>query len=505
MKKTLIIALSAILIATILYSFYSHGSVKNNKVYTAEDSESTKDIVKIDSDIKDRGKNNFFDISRYTSKLKQGEIFITVSKDKNTIFYMIPSFLTPSTYKENKAVVLKGRTSQTVNLYAKDLSTDDITVIALNIPFITSYGLNKEGNLAFFKGEEYLLLYNIRDKKSLMEKELAKVKVDAASWSRDGKKLYLQYYNIPNGAVIYTDTLKLVEAYELPDEIFYKDAFNEDSYFGVIQNLNSSNTLLSNCSSAIINNQGERLKDLGNGIYADSFEKSVLLKNLNNTYSYIINFTSSKNPIKLSEKLVYDAGFLYDGSLFYITEADDSLRNMFILHRVNKYGNEVDSFEISGSSLLLLPDGKQAYVNGPDLEFVNFENNSMSAYGSLSPIDSEIISNLYSALKNFKTNAIEGKSIKVSPFFTEAAANTLDTLLADLKGSLSESFISLYLSSNPEGRAVITNFNQINDFSAEMELLITVRTYWTIDFKETYKIAIIKDKNHWKVSSFHIK
>lgn len=501
MKKVLIISIYSILIALVLYSVYPRNSIRDNQVYPAEDFVPSNDIVRIASNIKDRGKNNFYDIEKYTDKLQQGEIFITVSKDKKTIFYM-----TPSTDEEsNKSVVLKGPTSQVVNLYAKDLSTDKSTVIASNIPFITSSSLNREGNLVFFKGSDQILLYDIHNKKLLMGKELSKVKIETASWSRDGKKLYLQYHNIPNGAVIYADSLKLVESYELPDEVFYKDAFNEESYFGVIQNLNSRNTLLSNCSSALLNNQGERLKDLGQGIYADSFEKSLLIKNLNNTYDYIPDFTSSTKAIKLSDKLIYDAGFLYDGSLYYITEAEAKLNNRFILHRIINEGKEIHSFEVSGSSMLLLANGRHGYINGPDLELVSFEDNTVLKSSPTASIDTEIISSLRGALEDFRLNANEGKSMKSSSYFTDAAAHTIDSLLAELNSSLSQSYISLYKSLNPKGRAVINNFKQINESTWEAELSITIRSYWTNDFKGNYKITISKDKDHWKVSSFSIK
>jgi dipeptidyl aminopeptidase/acylaminoacyl peptidase len=501
MKKQIIIILIIIFTGFLGFSFFSDSGVKDDKLYTVLEREPSTDIIKIDSEIRGKGKNNFYNIDDFLLELRRNEIFVTASTDKKLMFFMSRY----NSKEEHEPVVLKGRTSTIMNLYMKELSTGKITEIASKIPFITSVSFNPEGTLAVFTGEDLALLYNLEQKRILMKKELEKEQIEAVSWSPDGKKLYLQYSSIPNGGILYTDSLKLTQSYELPEEIFIKDTLDDSSYFGVTQNLNSTSALLSNCSTIIVDKQGNKVMDLAPGIYKDSFKKSVLLKNLNNTYSYIRDFSASTKAEKLTEKVVYDAGFLYDGGLYYITEAEGSLYNQFTLHRLDNTGKEAAVLEISGSSLLLLPDGKKAYVNGPNLEFIDFEENSSKGGAEVDSTDNSLFQALGSALKDVKDSLLGNNAIGSSAYFTSPALKTVNSLLSKANSSVSEGFRDLYISLNPEEKVVLRKLSLLDDSNAEVEVEVTVSTFWIKEFKESYRLKLIKDNDQWKISGLNIK
>lgn len=501
MNKKVIFALTLVVIVVLSYIGLTRNSIKNDKVYPIEDETPSKDIVKIDSEIRSKSNNEFYDVSSFTDDLNADSILVTVSKDGDSIFYLSPSLAK----EKDSSRILKGRTSLKMALFRKQLSTGKATEVAPSIPFITSAKWSPNGNFVAFRAEGFALLYSLDKNSAVMQKELSKEPIEDISWSTDSKKLYLEYTTIPNGGVIYVDSLKLAQSYELKEEIFPKDSLEGNYYFGVKQNINTSTAMLSTCITLIMDDQGKKLVGLSPGIYKDSFKKSVLLKNLNNTYSYIKDFSSDNKPIKLTEKVVYDGGFLYDGGIYYITESTNSTENKFTLHRLDKTGKEITSYEILGSTILLMPDGKRAYVNGPNLEFIDFESNTIPARSDKKYMEYEVISTLSSALRDVKHSLTSGETIKNSPYFTSSASSEVDRLINMAYSSVSDSFRDLYISLNPEDRVLLNNLTIKENHTADAELQITVRTYWLKEFKGTCKVKLIEDSNQWKINEIHFK
>lgn len=496
MNKKITLALSAIFIGAATFAAFSTNSLKDDRLYTVQEAIPPKDLAKIDSEIRSKSSKSFCDISGFTEKLKEDAILVTVSSDKDSLFYMTPSMVKGKA----KGLILKGRTSIDTTLYKKQLSTGKITEVAANIPFITSAAWSPDGSFVVFKSEDFVLLYSIKDETSLMEKELAKEKIEAVSWCEDGKKLYLEYSSIPNGGVIYMDSLKLAQSYEIREEVFPKDSLDDGSYFAVDQNINTSAALLSTCSTLVMDHRGKELVNLAPGIFKDSFQQSVLLKNLNNTYSYIKDFSSNNIPVKLTEKVVYAGGFLYDGGLYYITETENSLTNSFTLHRLDNSGKELADFEISGSSILLLQDGKTAYVNGPGLETINFEANTISSKTTAQSEKDDLLLTLAAGIKDVKSSITGSSSIKSSPYFAPSAAASVDYLLSNVKTGISEGFKDLYTTLNPEELIVLKSLNLFGNNKAEAEIQVTARTYWIKAFNEVYKLQLVKNNGQWKIN-----
>ena len=61
----------------------------------------------------------------------------------------------------------------------------------------------------------------------------------------------------------------------------------------------------------------------------------------------------------------------------YITPNEDVEENNFYLHIVNNKGEEVKKMQVSGSTIMLLPDGKLGYIGGTHIERVDLINYSI--------------------------------------------------------------------------------------------------------------------------------
>lgn len=507
MNKKVLILLTVVFFTILTFALVKLNSISDNKLYTVDKNSSYKSGTNGNSNIDGGIENKFYDVSAYESKLAEAAskntvdknaILLTVSKDKTHIFYMVPTFRVD----KPDTKVIKGRTNLYMDLVDWDLKTGDRYSLSL-VPFITSVNRNPNETLAAFRGESYLLHYSFID--ALRERNIITDKpIESASWSPDGTKVYYEDASMPYCGSEQIADNNISEPYKDIDgthnsrDVILKAKINSNAYFAIVQSINSANSLLSSCSTVIADSSGNILTELCAGIYKDSFGRAVLVKNLDHTVSYIKDFNLEKQPYKLTDDIVYDSAFIFDGGFYYITEDKESQSNGFILHRLDTNKKELQTFKISGSRLFLSPDGKKGFVNGEKLEAVDFMKGTVTptiAPGS----EDELIKVLNLALKDVKASVLS--TIPLNPeYFTEQAYSNVTKLIDNAFKGIPSSYEALLKSLKPEEQAVMLSENKINDSTAEVKLKLSASVYWLKELSSIYDIKLIKENGQWKIT-----
>jgi hypothetical protein len=78
-----------------------------------------------------------------------------------------------------------------------------------------------------------------------------------------------------------------------------------------------------------------------------------------------------EKSVRLTEEYVYDAGYLTDGSIFFITPTNDIEKNEFLLHLANANGCEKAAIPVTGSAAVVSPDGKSIFVSSSAGEIID--------------------------------------------------------------------------------------------------------------------------------------
>ena len=116
------------------------------------------------------------------------------------------------------------------------------------------------------------------------------------------------------------------------------------------------------------------IKIIGQGIYKDSYLGSVLLLGNDRFGLFLVaDINQVSKGFLLTEQYVYDAKFLPGGRIAYITRPEEVRDNRFQLTICAADGEVLQRLSISGSGLLLSPDGRYGCVSGPGAEVIDLD------------------------------------------------------------------------------------------------------------------------------------
>jgi hypothetical protein len=360
----------AMVAVTVMSLFGCTKAPKENEVHVVKDSTEKKDISKIDKALNAEGSSPFFSLEGLNIKENRNQIPLTLSKDKEYVYYMKPTVVKP---KDDGYKVIKGETNIKVDIIKVHMVTADTKSIVNNVPFVSSIKWNKEGNMVAFLGGNTLTVYNDNDNKLIQSFQGDGDGITSFGWSPEGKKIYTEGQNLINTGIYYTDSKKYVHSYETKESLFYKGVLDSQYLFGTERIGDGS------YNTAIADKEGKVASRVeSSGRYRDSYKTSFLQIGKDNFgLEYHSDINESNNIKVLSKEYISDAKFIYNGDLVYITPNDNPEENNFYLHIANSKGDEVKKLQVSGSTIMILPDGKLGYIGGTHIERVNLINYSI--------------------------------------------------------------------------------------------------------------------------------
>lgn len=305
-------------------------------------------------------------------------LVVAVSPDHKKFFIMKPSIVKA---KKNADRIIKGEAPARMGLYLLDSTLQKTELLLPDVPLMTRAGWNNNGTVLALSGGNRLLIYDMKQKRFLMEDELKNEQVTAFAWSPDGKIIYTEHPNLPNGSIIDPGEGKIVHKYENQAELYYKGKIN-DKYFYATYIKNPSETELKkhgmpSPQTVITDTQGKIIKTVYEGRFRDAYGRSVLNVGENRFGLYYIPDNMRPQTIKLSDEYIYDARFIYDGSIAYIIKGEDPEANDFYLYLTNKKGQTTRKMLVTGTALALSPDGTSLATMGGDNEEINLVDKTM--------------------------------------------------------------------------------------------------------------------------------
>ncbi len=343
---------------------------KENEVQVVKENIENKDISKIDKQIITEGTNPFYSLEGLNAKENRNQIPLTLSKDKEYIYYMKP---TVAKSKDGDYTVIKGDALCKVDIVKVHMVTADAKHIASNVPFVSSVKWNKEGNMVAFLGGSTLTVYNDNQDKLIQSFQGDGDGIVSFGWSQDGKKIYTEGQNLINNGIYYVDSKKYIHSYETKENLAFKGVLDEQYFYGTERvSEDIYNTVVIDKDNKIVN----RINSVGR--YRASYKRSLIQAGKNNfELSYYTDLNDTSNVKLLSKDYINDAKFIYNGGIVYITPNDDPEENSFNLHIVNEKGDEVKKLKVSGSTIMILPDGKTGYTGGAYIERIDLINGTV--------------------------------------------------------------------------------------------------------------------------------
>ncbi|NLT94157.1 MAG: hypothetical protein GXW85_01255, partial [Clostridia bacterium] len=329
----------------------------------------------------------------------EGRVLLTMSMDGKDLYFMEPL---PN---DNGPWVIKGEPREKVRIVKVNRDTQEENIIAESVPFISMVQWNNTGKIVAFGGGERLIIYDTNKDRLLMEDILEEDTISFFFWSpKDENKLYTENNNLSNGSIYYVNSQKKVEAYETKEQIYFKGKLDNNYYFATKWfNYDNQNKNMENdgVRTIIVDKGGNQVKILGEGRFRDSYQKSLLQVGDNGFGLYYTPDINQPNRIRtITKEYVFDAKFVDDGKIAYIIEDKNEDGNLFSLRILDKSGRELKKFQVSGSNLTLLPDGKTGYVGGPQWEKIDFAKNELEK--GLSPVQNKDPEkeNIYKSIRN---------------------------------------------------------------------------------------------------------
>jgi len=371
-KRWLVLIL-LIYLSLCLLAGCNKGTPRPGKAYSDEP-EGKQQITISDSIIDTSGVIPFTEDLPGDIKHNRKNLVVSISPDHNSVYIMRPSTVRGICPREH---VIKGADPAGMGLFRVDVDSGDSELIAPEIPVVSLARWNADGNILALLGGNHLTLYDAANHQLLMRDELQNERVTHFGWSPDGKKLFTAHPNLPNGSILYIDQKKLVHAYENKEELYYKGRLDEDHYYGTyIAKLTNEELAkkgsLAEPQTVVINKDGQIVKVVGEGRFRDAYQRSVLqvgesLFGLN----YIPDINQPEQVVTLTNEYVYDARFISNGGIAYIIKSPDVEENAFLLCIADRNGKSVKQFKITGSSLVLSPDGKSVCTKGVEDEEID--------------------------------------------------------------------------------------------------------------------------------------
>lgn len=413
MKKNRRLMLGALVILNLLFLiFYGcrPGDIEDNKLYVVEEDDNKKNTEvedtldgtkSVNNEIQTEGMDRFiqddmkpgiykelYDTLANMNLKKNRMIPLTVPKDGKTIFAMelVSDGLTDIARwrlsSNNEGLIIKGKSERKVNLYKVDLDKKVAKGISPHIDFISSVKWNNEGNQVAFLSGRKLIVYDLDEERLLFE-DIERDGVTYFNWSYDGKKIYTEGMNLVNSSIYYIDSEKLVEAYETKENLYYKGKLDENYYFATLQEIDESKLKYGGAPeyrTIIVDKEGNMIKELVGGRFRDAYKRSILQAGLSAFGLYYYPDIERMEDVKiLTEEYVYDAKFVEDGKIAYIVEDKENIEgNGFLLHIVDKEGNEINKYDISSSKIFVTPEGGTGILSADYYHDMNFNNHKMS-------------------------------------------------------------------------------------------------------------------------------
>lgn len=373
MKKLIML----ILLITVFITACAQDSFKDNKVYLVERDGEHK-VSDFQGLIDTQGQVPFFEanLDFAHSENFNEKILINVAPHGKKAFFM------ERLEQKETDPVLMGEYNEQINLYEYDFEKDLLKLIAERTPFITRASWNNDGNLIAFNGGNRLMIYDTKRGRFLMEHILRNDPVSYFFWSHNDNRIYSEHPDQVNGSIYYINLQKKVEAYEIRGDLYLKGQLDENLFYGTrwigLEEESSSETVKDNIYTVVVDSQNNIVKVIGKGIFRDAYKKSVILVGTDDFgLTYIPNIDKPEEIIKLSDQFIYDAKFINQGNLAYITKNNNIDSNSFTMHLVNTNGREAKSFDISGHTFSLFPNGKLGYVSGLKGEVIDFTTNEV--------------------------------------------------------------------------------------------------------------------------------
>lgn len=385
--------------------------IKDNSMSTSgkeevQDTEVTYE--KLDSN----GKNPFRAVEYNVLPAIQspGESIVTLSPDKSVLFVQ-------SRINNQGDNVIMGPVDVRVELIKINLVSGQRQVITKDINFINNVKWNREGSCVGFQGGNRLTLYDLKRDRLLLKKELENEDLAYFGWSPDGRILYTEHPNLANGSKLSIDDEKIQAAYENDDNLYYKGVLDDNYYYATFRNKDYYNQkgtqAIEEYSTVITDSRGNIVKVLPEGRFRDAYGLSMLQTNKNGYGLYLYKDINDTSDVKeLTKEFIYDAKFIYNGGIAYIIKNRDLEKNTFNIHVLDSLGNETVSYEISGESFLLTPDGNTGYASGLKDEIIHFDSNTIEALEekeNQSRDSEEIITSIRGAIDTWYKFELTGK------------------------------------------------------------------------------------------------
>jgi len=364
------------LIVFLLLTGCGEEKVNDNQIYSAE-RETEQKIERAEANLnRVKGMDPFKDVPQLdlaslplnNSDSVGDPIILTYSPDGGSVYFMV------RLKTEDPVVVLSGETTEKVRLLKFDRQYKETVILAEDIPFIRTVKWNREGTMVAFAGGDRLTIYDCEDGKVLLEEEAANDRVSYFGWSPEGNQLFTEHPNLPNGSVYYLGSdPKLEHAYENDLELYYKGELDDDYSYAtwtyIEENKEGKPTGIFS-RTVLLDKEGRIVRELGLGRFRDAYLRSMLqVGEAGFGLQYYPDIGKSDQFKLLTEEYVYDAKFAAGGKIVYTAQD----RNKINLCIADREGRELASFEVSGGSIALSPDGKTAYIGGKGQEEISLE------------------------------------------------------------------------------------------------------------------------------------
>ncbi len=292
---------------------------------------------------------------------------ITISPDEEEVFTFEPH----GKEKSPERSTIYGRTYSKILLVKYNLKTGSRKVIGYNIPFIAVSKWNKDGTKVAFLGGGVLSLYD-RDKEVFIPNvESTRSGIRYFGWNPDKDILYTEHDYSPAGSIYYTQTQEIVYNYETDISLYFKGTLNEDYSYATFKKLFSEEAgkktgVLEENWTVITDNKGNIIKQITKGRYRDSYNNSMIYVGEKGYELYFIQdiqkYSSISEPIKLSDKYIYDAKFDADGNIIFVSANHEQSRTGKLINIFHQTGEFSIALEIHDAEVLLTPDGRGIYM-----------------------------------------------------------------------------------------------------------------------------------------------
>lgn len=342
--------------------------IKESQVYVVQDDNYTEEQLSDILNVEGRIPFQEYVNQSFVEIQDLGLVLLTISPNGKEIYLM------ERIETDNFPQVIMGETGEQVRIIREDRITKEQEIIVENIPFVSKVLWNTEESKVAFNGGGRLTIYDVDNRRTIMEEQLTRDTITSFFWSPiDENKLYSEESDLANGSIYYLASQRKVEAYETREETYYKGKLDSNYYYGTKWDLVSGDI-----KTVILDKQGKTIKVLTTGRFRDAYQKSlVAVGERGFGLYYIRDINNAEKVITLTKEYIYDVKFIADGKVAYTTMAEGVEDNLFYLHIISNDGSELKKVKVHGGSIAVLPDGNSGYISGSEWQKVDFIQNKL--------------------------------------------------------------------------------------------------------------------------------